>query len=221
MAFTISDLVVETLERAGVRRVYGLPGDFLNGLTDALRRSGSLAWEHGRHEEAGVRGRGRHGDHGRAGGLCGELRSRKPAPVERSLRHPPVAGTGAGDRGAHPSREIGKTYFRKTHPQELFRECSSYCELASSPAQFPYVRETAVRTALETRSVAVLVVPGDVLMAESRRLRAIPTIHATAPGVRPSDSELGGAARALDAAERVTAGAGCAGVHEKLCDGNH
>jgi pyruvate dehydrogenase (quinone) len=52
MSFTISDLVVKTLEKAGVRRVYGLPGDSLNGLTDALRRNGNLAWEHVRHEEA-------------------------------------------------------------------------------------------------------------------------------------------------------------------------
>jgi len=52
MSFTISDLIVETLEKAGVRRVDGLPGDSLNGLTDALRRNGSMTWEHVRHEEA-------------------------------------------------------------------------------------------------------------------------------------------------------------------------
>jgi glyoxylate carboligase len=82
MSFTISYLVVETLERAGVRLVYGLSGDSLNGLTDAVRRSGGLAWEHVRHEQAAAfAGRGRGGDRGRAGGPCSELRSREPAAI--------------------------------------------------------------------------------------------------------------------------------------------
>mgnify|MGYP002814976579 CR=1 FL=1 len=52
-----------------------------------------------------------------------------------------------------PSSEIGSTYFQETHPQELFRECSDYCELISDPAQFPWVLETAMRTAVEKRGV--------------------------------------------------------------------
>jgi thiamine pyrophosphate-dependent acetolactate synthase large subunit-like protein len=80
----------------------------------------------------------------------------------------------------------------------------AYCELASTAAQFPFVLETAVRTALETRGVAVLVVPGDVLVAEIGRPRVIAAIRATAPVVRPSDREQDVAAGALDAAERVT-----------------
>ena len=117
-----------------------------------------------------------------------------------------------------PSREIGSTYFQETHPQELFRECSVYCELASIPEQFPFILETALRTAVERRGVAVLVVPGDLLVAEIRRPRSIMTIRATASLVRPSDGELQAAARVLDAASRVTilAGAGCAGADEQV-----
>jgi pyruvate dehydrogenase (quinone) len=117
-----------------------------------------------------------------------------------------------------PSGEIGTTYFQETHPQELFKECSVYCELASSTAQFPFVLNTAVRTALEKRGVAVLVVPGDLLVAEIQQPRSMPVIHSTTPVVRPSDGELEVAVRMLDAAKRVTilAGAGCAGSHEQL-----
>jgi pyruvate dehydrogenase (quinone) len=219
MSFTISDLIVETLEKAGVSRVYGLPGDSLNGLTEALRRNGSLAWGHVRHEEAAAFAAA--GEAAITGGLAVCAASCGPGNLhlinglfDAHRSRVPVLAI-----AAHiPSREIGTTYFQETHPQELFRECSVYCELASAPAQFPFVLETAVRTALERRGVAVLVVPGDVLVAEIPRPRAVTAIRPTAPVVRPSDGELAAAARALDAADRVTilAGAGCAGAHEQV-----
>jgi pyruvate dehydrogenase (quinone) len=219
MSFTTSDLIVETLEKAGVRRVYGLPGDSLNGLTDALRRNGSLVWEHVRHEEAAAFAAGAEaaitGELAVCAASCGpgNLHLINGLFDAHRSRVPVLA------IAAHiPTSEIGTSYFQETHPQELFRECSAYCELASTPVQFPFVLETAVRTALETRGVAVLVVPGDVLVAEIPRPRVIPTMRSTAPVVRPSDRELDMAARALDAAERVTilAGAGCAGVQAQV-----
>jgi pyruvate dehydrogenase (quinone) len=68
-----------------------------------------------------------------------------------------------------PSKEIGGSYFQETHPQELFRECSAYCELVTSPTQLPYVLDIALRTAVEQKDVAVLVIPGDVLLHEMER----------------------------------------------------
>jgi pyruvate dehydrogenase (quinone) len=219
MSFTISDLIVETLERAGVRRVYGLPGDSLNGFTDALRRNGSLVWEHVRHEEAAAFAAA--GEAAVTGELAVCAASCGPGNLhlinglfDAHRSRVPVLAI-----AAHiPSREIGTAYFQETHPQELFRECSVYCELASTPGQFPFVLDTAVRTALEKCGVAVLVVPGDVLVADIPRPRAITVIRSTTPVVRPSDRELEVAACALDAADRVTilAGAGCAGAHEQL-----
>jgi pyruvate dehydrogenase (quinone) len=219
MPFTTSDLIVETLEKAGVGRVYGLPGDSLNGLTDALRRRGSLAWAHVRHEEAAAFAAA--AEAAVTGGLAVCAASCGPGNLHlinglfdaHRSRVPVLA------LAAHiPSREIGTGYFQETHPQDLFRECSAYCELVSTPQQLPFVLESAVRTALATRDVAVLVVPGDVLVAEVERPRVIPAITAPAPVVRPSDRELDVAAHALDAAERVTilAGAGCTGVHEQV-----
>jgi pyruvate dehydrogenase (quinone) len=219
VSFTISDLIIETLERAGVSRVYGLPGDSLNGFTDALRRNSHLAWEHVRHEEAAAFAAA--GEAAVTGELAVCAASCGPGNLhlinglfDAHRSRVPVLAI-----AAHiPSSEIGTTYFQETHPQELFRECSVYCELASTTEQFPYILDTAVRTALEKRGVAVLVIPGDLLVARGPRPRAITTIRRTSSVIRPSDGELEAAARALDAAERVTilAGAGCEGAHEQM-----
>lgn len=219
MSFTVSDLIVQTLEQAGVSRVYGLPGDSLNGFTDALRRNRNMAWNHVRHEEAAAFAAA--GEAAITGELAVCAASCGPGNLhlinglfDAHRSRVPVLAI-----AAHiPTIEIGTTYFQETHPQDLFRECSVYCELASIPDQFPRVLETAMRTAIERRGVAVLVVPGDVLVADTQRSRTITTIRSTASVVRPSDGELQTAARALDAAERVTilAGAGCAGAHEQV-----
>src|SRR3954447_23455854 len=219
MSFTIADLIVETLEKAGVRRVYGLPGDSLNGLTDALRRNGNLAWEHVRHEESAAFAASADAAITDRLAVCaascgpGNLHLINGLFDAHRSRVPVLA------IAAHiPAGEVGSTYFQETHPQELFRECSAYCELASTPEQFPFILDIAVRTALEVRDVAVLVVPGDLLVTDIRRPRAIPAIRATAPVVRPNDRELEAAARVLDGGERVTilAGAGCAGAHDEV-----
>src|SRR3954447_21153247 len=145
MSFTIADLIVETLEKAGVRRVYGLPGDSLNGLTDALRRNGNLAWQHVRHEESAAFAAS--ADAAITGGLAVCAASCGPGNLHlinglfdaHRSRVPVVA------IAAHiPSDEIGSGYFQETHPEQLFRECSSYCELVSSPEQMPRAMEIAV-----------------------------------------------------------------------------
>ncbi len=134
-------------------------------------------------------------------------RSLEPGPAwrRRALRIFAIA--------AHiPSKEIGGFYFQETHPQELFRECSAYCELITTPAQLPAVLDIAIRSAVEQSDVSVLVVPGDVLLSKMERTTPITTIRPSMPIVRPNDSELDAAAEALNSAHRVTilAGAGCA-----------
>jgi pyruvate dehydrogenase (quinone) len=117
-----------------------------------------------------------------------------------------------------PSAEIGGNYFQETHPQELFRECSVYCELASVPEQFPYVLDIAVRSAVQRPGVAVLVVPGDVLLEPFEGARPAATIRFSGSVLRPGDAELDAAAEALNREGRVTilAGAGCAGAHDEV-----
>src|ERR1700735_4139860 len=214
MATTVADVMVATLKASGVHRVYGIPGDSLNGFTDALRRAGGITWEHVRHEEAAAFAAA--GEAALTGKLAVCAASCGPGNLHlinglydaHRSRVPVIA------IAAHiPSKEIGGFYFQETHPQELFQECSAYCELIASSAQLPYVLDIAIRTAVEKRDVAVLVVPGDVLLSELDRPSEVSTIRPTLSVVRPSDAELDVAADALNAARRVTilAGSGCAG----------
>ena len=116
--------------------------------------------------------------------------------------------------------EIGGNYFQETHPQELFRECSVYRELVSIPEQLPWILEIAMRTALERSGVAVVVVPGEIFLADAPAGAARPPVWPRSSIIRPADTALAATSEALDAAGRVTilAGAGCAGAHRQLID---
>jgi pyruvate dehydrogenase (quinone) len=217
--YTVSDLIIHTLKSAGVRRVYGIPGDSLNGFTDALFRDGTISWQHVRHEEAAAFAAA--GEAAITGEVAVCAASCGPGNLHlinglydaHRSRVPVVA------IAAHiPTKEIGGFYFQETHPQELFRECSAYCELVTSAAQLPAVLDIAVRSAVEQKDVSVLVVPGDVLLTSIERPAAITTIRPSRSVVRPSESELGSAADALNAAHKVTilAGAGCAGARAEV-----
>ncbi|MET3453444.1 thiamine pyrophosphate-dependent enzyme, partial [Curtobacterium sp. 1544] len=116
-----------------------------------------------------------------------------------------------------PTAEIGSGYFQETHPQELFRECSVYVEYVADASQMPRLLEIAMREAIEKRGVAVLVIPGDVLLADAVAPRTT-RIERTTPRVIPSDAELQRTAELLNGADRVTilAGAGVAGAHDEV-----
>src|SRR6202790_5135512 len=165
---TVADNIVATLKASGVRRVYGLPGDSLNGFTDALRRDGEITWEHVRHEEAAAFAAASEaaltGELAVCAGSCG------PGNLHliNGLFDANRSGVPVLAIAAHiPRAEIGGAYFQETHPQELFRECSVYCELVSVPGQLPRILEIAMRTALAQRGVAVIVVPGEVFLSDS------------------------------------------------------
>src|SRR6267142_1461345 len=136
MTRTVADQMVETLAAAGVERIYGIVGDSLNGFTDALRRHGGIQWLHVRHEEVAAFAAG--GDAHVTGSLAVCAGSCGPGNLHlinglfdcHRSRMPVVA------IAAHiPSPEIGSGYFQETHPEQLFRECSSYCELVSPSEQ--------------------------------------------------------------------------------------
>jgi pyruvate dehydrogenase (quinone) len=117
-----------------------------------------------------------------------------------------------------PREEIGSGYFQETHPEQLFNECSVYCELVSIPEQAPHVLEMAMRAALARRGVGVVVVPGEVFLADAPSGPDPVPIRAASPVVRPDEHSLTAAADVLNNASRVTilAGAGCAGAHDQL-----
>ena len=221
MASSVADAMVALLKSSGVRRVYGVPGDSLNGFTDALRRNGGITWEHVRHEEAAGFAAGAEaalsGELAVCAGSCGpgNLHLINGLYDANRSRVPVLAVA------AHiPRVEIGLQYFQETHPQELFRECSVYCELASIPEQIPHVMESAMRAALERGGVAVVVIPGEVFFADVPSGATMTPVRKAASVIRPAEAPLAAAAEVLNGASRVTilAGAGCAGAHDQLME---
>ena len=216
---TVADTIVDHLKAAGVSRVYGLPGDSLNGFTDALRRDGAIQWLHVRHEEAAAFAAAAEatltGQLAVCAASCGPGNTHLVNGLfDANRSRVPVLAIAA----QIPRAEIGSGYFQETHPQELFRECSVYCELVSTAAQLPRVLRIAMRTAVSREGVAVLVVPGDVLREAAANAEPASAVRRTGTVARPVDDELAAAAGLLNAAERVTilAGAGCAGAHAEL-----
>ena len=215
----VADFFIESLGRAGIDRIWGLPGDSLNAFTDALRRDGSIRWLHMRHEEAAAFAAGAdaelNGELAVVAGSCGPGNLHFVNGLfEANRNRVPVLAI-----ASHiPSAEIGSGYFQETHPQELFRECSVYTELIGDPSQLPWVLEIAMRTAVEKRGVAVVVVPGDVFFRDAPARRATAPIAATSSVVLPDAASLAAAAEVLNGAKRVTilAGAGVAGAHDEV-----
>ncbi len=214
MATTIADLLVETLASIGVERIWGVTGDSLNAVNDSLRRNGQIRFMHMRNEEAGAFAAGADaavtGELAVCAGSCGPGNlhlinglfdcHRNRVPVLAIASH-------------IPSTEIGLTYFQETHPQELFRECSDYCELVTNPKQMPQVLHRAIRTAIGKRGVAVIVLPGDVSVLELDAPTP-PLVIPTPSRTVPAEAALDQAAAILNGAKRVTilAGAGCEGA---------
>jgi pyruvate dehydrogenase (quinone) len=222
MAVTnVAELFIETLRQVGIRRIYSVAGDSLNGLTDVLRRQREIQWVHTRHEEvAAFAAAGEAqvtGELAVCAGSCGpgNLHLINGLFDAHRSRTPVLA------IAAHiPSAEIGGGYFQETHPQSLFRECSHYCEMVSDPSQLPYVLENAIRAAAGQRGVAVVVLPGDVALkaAPARGVSAVAGLLPAAPIVQPAARELDALAALLNGAERVTlfCGRGCAGARVPL-----
>src|SRR5215469_17145661 len=175
MAATVAQQIVDALAAAGVRRVYGIVGDSLNGFTDALRRHGGIAWLHLRHEEVAAFAAGAEahatGELAVCAGSCGPGNLHLINGLYDCHRsRVPVVAIAA----QIPSQEIGSTYFQETHPEHLFTQCSHYCELVSHPDQMPRVLEIAMQTAISRRGVSVVAIPGDIALqtaaADSPRL---------------------------------------------------
>ncbi|WP_085368881.1 ubiquinone-dependent pyruvate dehydrogenase [Leifsonia sp. NCR5] len=216
---TVADTIVEIIEDAGVKRVYGLPGDSLNGFTDALRRNGSVAWQHVRHEEAAAFAAAAEaaltGELAVCAGSCGPGNLHLINGLfDANRSRVPVLAIAA----QIPGPEIGSTYFQETHPQDLFREAAVYTELVSVPEQLPRVLEIAMRTAIERRGVAVVVIPGEIFLKDSTGRRKSAPIAFSPRVTRPADAELHAAADLLNSAKKVTilGGAGVEGAHPQL-----
>ncbi|KUN89785.1 pyruvate dehydrogenase [Streptomyces bungoensis] len=217
----VAEQFVDILVRAGVRRLYGVVGDSLNPVVDAVRRNSAIDWIHVRHEESAAFAAGAEaqitGKLAACAGSCGPGNlhlinglydaHRSMAPVLALASH-------------IPSSEIGLGYFQETHPDRLFLECSHYSELISSPKQMPRLLQTAVQHAVGQRGVSVVSLPGDIAGEPAPEKAPQSALVTSRPTVRPGDAELDRLVEMIDAARRVTlfCGAGTAGAHAEVME---
>ncbi len=216
---TVASHLVDALAGAGVKHIYGVVGDSLNSVTEAVRKHKEVDWIRVRHEETGAFAAGAEAQ------LTGRLAvcagSSGPGCIHlinglydahRSLA--PVLAI-----AAHiPSTEIGTGYFQESHPERIFVDCSHYCELISSPKQMPRTLQIAMQHSIAQRGVSVIVLPGDVAEKPMEDVHLAQSVAETCPSIRPCDGDLGRLADLLNGAKSVTilAGAGCAGAHDEL-----
>ena len=215
---TTADYLAEALKEAGVKRVYGVVGDSLNGFTDSLRRMDAIEWVHMRHEESAAFAAGAEAH------LTGELAvccgSCGPGNLHliNGLFDCHRSGVPVLAIAAHiPSTEIGIDYFQATHPESLFKDCSHYVELVSRPELLPQILLRAMRVAVARRGVAVVVMPGDVALA-AQPAKVPQWLLPNKPVVRPAAADTQRLADLLDHGSRVTlmCGAGCEGAHDEV-----
>ncbi|MEG9248357.1 ubiquinone-dependent pyruvate dehydrogenase [Arthrobacter sp. Soc17.1.1.1] len=215
---TIAETVIHNLAANGIQRVWGVPGDSLNAVTEAIRREQGIEWMLVRHEEeaafAAAGEAALTGELAVCAGSCGpgNLHLINGLYDAHRSRVPVLAVA------SHiPTDEIGSQYFQETRPTELFRDCSVFCEMVLSPEQMPRLLEIAMRTAIEKRGVAVLVIAGDTALHEASDERVF-TVRRTDPVIVPSPAELQEAAATLNSCGKVTilAGGGVEGARDEV-----
>ena len=219
MPHRVADELIRRLAEAGVERIYGVVGDSLNPVTDALRLNNKVKWIHVRHEEAGAYAAGAEaqltGKLAACGGSCGPGSlhlinglydaHRSNAPVLAIASHIPTS-------------EIGTGYFQETHPEILFKECSNYCEMVSNPKQFERVLHIAMQSALGKGGVAVMVLPGDVGGADFPAEGIPRSLVGHRPTIRPGEKDLARLADMVNSSRKVAlfCGIGCENAHDQV-----
>src|SRR5712675_1598712 len=221
MTKTVADQFADILAAAGVRRMYGIVGDSLNGLTDAIRRQGKIEWVHVRHEEVAAFAAGAEahltGELAVCAGSCGPGNLHLINGLFDCHRsRVPVLAIAA----QIPSAELGAGYFQETHPENLFKECSHYCELVSGVNQMPRVLEIAIRQAVGNRGVSAGVIPGDIALqpaADAPPPKAAGLLPSQAVTM-PARVDVEPLAELLNGDGRVTmlCGSGCQGAHDQV-----
>jgi pyruvate dehydrogenase (quinone) len=221
MAKTVADQFAQILIAAGVKRIYGIVGDSLNGLTDSIRRQGKIEWVHVRHEEVAAFAAGAEahltGELAVCAGSCGPGNLHLINGLFDCHRsRVPVLAIAA----QIPSSEIGSGYFQETRPEQMFKECSHYCEFVSGANQMQRTLELAIRRAVTNRGVSVVVMPGDVALQPA--VTAIDPQSAnllpSRPTVAAANEALYRLAELLSGERRVTmlCGSGCQGAHDQV-----
>src|SRR6266436_5735878 len=202
---TVAESLVATLSVAGVKRIYGIVGDSLNGITDEIRKRKTIGWVHVRHEEvaAFAAGADAHvtGELAVCAGSCGPGNLHLINGLYDCHRNGvPVLAIAA----QIPTAELGSGYFQETHPESLFKDCSYSCQAVSTPAQMPRALETAMTHAIAQRRVAVIVIPGDVALQRAEDSGTVDYQKPVRPLVCPPEADLDRLAELVNEARRVT-----------------
>jgi pyruvate dehydrogenase (quinone) len=217
MSHTVAQVIIDTLREAGARRCYGVPGDTLNHVTDAIRKS-DMRWVHVRHEEAA----------GFAAGaesmLTGELAICAGSCGPGSLHF--INGLFESHRNRAPvvliasqivRDELGFDFPQEVDFKAVYSSCSVFCEEIRTPAQARRMTAMAAQAALAKKGVAVLIVPADVSQAKAPEEPAF-AVHRAEPRVIPPANQLIDIAAMLSEGERIAiyGGSGCAGAHDEV-----
>lgn len=219
MAKTFAKQLVETLENQGVKRIFGLVGDSLNPIVDAVRES-SIEWVHVRNEEAAAFAAGAEslvtGELAVCAASCGPGNTHLIQGLYDSHRN----GAKVLALASHiPSRQIGSNFFQETHPEFIFNECSGYCEMVNSAEQGGVVLHHAIQSTMTGHGVSVLVLPGDITTHEVENDEFVTsTISSGRPVVFPDAGQAAALADAINEAKTVTlfCGAGVKDAREQV-----
>lgn len=216
----VADILIETLEGIGVKRIYGVIGDSLNGIISSIHKRNLIEWMHVRHEETAAFSAGAEaqltGELSVCAGSCG------PGNLHliNGLYDAHRSGAPVLAIAAHiPSVEVGGNYFQETNPHAVFKDCSCFCETVTGGEQLPRLLNIAIQTALTKKGVAVLVLSGDIALQEVDdllKLDALP--RAANPVITPSVNELLDIAALLNSSKKTTlfCGHGCAKAHDEV-----
>ncbi|MER0092004.1 pyruvate dehydrogenase [Corynebacterium sp. KPL2838] len=219
MARNYAEQLVETLEKQGVEHIYGLVGDSLNPIVDAVRRS-SIEWIHVRNEEAAAFAA--EADSLTTGKLAVCAASCGPGNTHliQGLYDANRNGAKVLALASHiPSRQIGSHFFQETHPEQIFQECSGYCEMVMSGDQGGVVLHHAIQSTMAGNGVSVLVIPGDVSTEEVDDDTFVESKISTGrPVVYPDPAEAAALTQAINEAESVAffVGAGVKNAREQV-----
>lgn len=216
---TVAQQMVDILRRAGVERIYGVVGDSLNSVVDAVRRTDGIEWVHVRNEEAAAFAAAAEaqltGKLAVCAGSCGPGNTH----LIQGLYDAHRSGAPVLALASHiPTHQIGTGFFQETHPERLFTECSDYCEMISTPGQMPRVLRIAMQRALGNSAVSVLVIPGDVAHDEATHPTGSSDLVTERGRVVAPDTQVRALAEKVNAARKVMlfCGAGVRDAHAEV-----
>jgi pyruvate dehydrogenase (quinone) len=220
MAKTAADQVAEMMIEAGIQRVYGVVGDSINPIVDAIRRNeGKLRWVHCRNEEVAAFAAGADsllsGQIAACAGSCGPGNLHLIQGLYNSHRNRASVFAIAGQV---PTRFLGTEYFQETHPERIFRDCTYYCEAAYTAVQAAIMSRMAIQTAITKRGVGMVCIPGDTLALPAAVDLPVHPFNTEVPRIRPTDADLDRLAQIINSAQRplIFGGEGCRGARNQV-----